>query len=354
MLLLLLVGWERGMASPLPEATALRTISVIVPARNEEKNLGELVRSLAEIDYPADKFQVILVDDHSTDGTLGEMQRLAASLRNGRVMVSGKEGKKSALAAAVGVASGEIVVTTDADCRVPRLLLHNINACFATGQTKLVIGPVRLNPADDIFGKCQSLELASLIGSACATAGLGAPVLCNGANLAFDRAAFLTVGGYEGNLDVSSGDDEFLMRKIQDAFGGISIRFMNSADAIVDTKPERGLVSFLRQRIRWASKWKHNTQGLAKAGALFVFLLQLSWIAIIVKLIHSPNTVLIYLALTKVLLEGQFLWRVAGFLKVRFSFLIFLLLQIIYSPYVLFVGLVSNFVTVSWKDRPVR
>ncbi len=133
-------------------------------------------------------------------------------------------------------AGGEIIVTTDADCRLPIHWLQSIATSFHEGNVKMVFGGVRIKEDKSFFSKLQALEFCSLIGTGGAMAGLGIPILCNGANLAFLRSAFLEVKGYDGNLDIPSGDDEFLMRKIDRRFPG-SIRFQPSEDSVVETRP---------------------------------------------------------------------------------------------------------------------
>lgn len=351
-LLMFLVGWERSMNLPLSQSDTMRTISVIVPVRNEEKNINTLIQSAAKLDYPPDMFELIVVDDHSTDQTINAARQALNGLKNARLISSTGAGKKLALVAGIENAKGEIILTTDADCQLPAGLLQKVNDGFNEPRTQLVLGAVRLEGLRGLFSTMQSLEFASLIGSTAASSALGLPLLCNGANLAFRRAAFKKVNGYEGNLQIASGDDEFLMRKVQNLFGSDSIRFLNDGNAVVTTAPQQSVKDFFRQRIRWASKWKYNTSLMAQLAAVFVFVFQLSWVVLLIHNVSEPgNRVMVYLVTTKILLEGLFLWRVALFLQQRFSLVSFFLLQILYPPYVLIVGLLANVVSVNWKER---
>jgi len=353
-LLLFLVGWERSLNFPWTRADTMQTFSVIVPVRNEEKNIRALIQSVSEINYPSDKFELIIVDDHSADQTAEVAQQTLSRLSNGRVIYAEKEGKKNAITEGIECAKGEIILTTDADCKLPAALLQKLNDSFSDLHTQFVMGAVKVDPTPGFFSRLQSLEFTSLIGTAAASCGLGHPLMCNGANLAFRKDAFKRLNGYEGNLQIASGDDEFFMRKVLNLFGPGSIRFLNDDDTVVITKPQPTLRDFFRQRIRWASKWRYNTSGLAQGVAGFVFILQLSWIALLVTIIFEPaNRVLVYLAMTKILLEGLFLWRVTLFLKQPFSLAGFFLLQILYPLYVALVGLLANTMSVNWKGRKI-
>src|SRR5213075_2078285 len=120
---------------------------------------------------------------------------------------------------------------------------------------RFISGPVKLEEGNSLFGKMQVTEFASLIGTGAASIGFGMPNMCNGANLAFEKAAFVAVNGYAGNDKIASGDDEFLMHKIHSQFPG-SVCFLKNPKAIVRTNVQQSLSGFLSQRIRWASKWK--------------------------------------------------------------------------------------------------
>jgi hypothetical protein len=178
--------------------------------------------------------------------------------------------------------------------------------------------------------------------------------MCNGANLAFRKEAFENVNGYEGNLHVASGDDEFLMRKINTACPG-SIRFNISRASVVSTKAQSTGTDFLFQRIRWAAKWRHHRDLKTKLLAVYVFLFHLLTISLPVLAIlgYLKLSFVLVLFLVKAILEFRFLVRVTSWLQIPWHWPSFILLQVVYSLYAVIIGVLSNFIQAKWKGRPV-
>ena len=198
-----------------------------------------------------------------------------------------------------------------------------------------------------MFPRCPAIAAATL--------ALGFPTMCNGANLSYRKEAFMEVHGFLGNEQIASGDDEFLMQKIAKKFGTASVKFLMDSNAVVTTHPQFFLKDFLAQRIRWAGKWKHNLNWTAKTLAVFVLLFQLSWLMALAFLFFQPsNNTILLLLVVKMLLEGFFLFGVFRFMRQKFSISAFLFLQLTYPFYVISVGILSTFITVSWKGRPVQ
>ncbi len=352
-LLLLIVGWNT-LRQPSQSANQHYFLSVIVPFRNEAVNLPTLIQTLSKQNYPVNQFEVILVNDQSTDNSEVVLKKLAQHLPHFKVVTAQAEGKKNAITQAIGICSGEIIATTDADCDLPIDWLKSINQSFQDSKTKMLVGAVRIKSLDAFFSRLQSMEFTSLIGSAGATLALGFPTMCNGANLAYRKESFVRVNGFEGNTQIASGDDEFLMREFVHQFGSESLVFLKEPNAVVTTTPQSSLKDFFKQRIRWAGKWKHNSNLLTKFLAVFVWMFQLSWLIAVASFIFLPvNYTIAVLVVVKVFLEAIFLSRVSKFMKQKFLPASFLVLQIFYPLYVIAVGVASRFVTVSWKDRPI-
>jgi cellulose synthase/poly-beta-1,6-N-acetylglucosamine synthase-like glycosyltransferase len=216
----------------------------------------------------------------------------------------------------------------------------------------MVIGPVRIETDETFFSKIQAIEFSSLIGSGAATLEFGVPTMCNGANLAFRKDVFNEVNGYDGNEKIASGDDEFLLRKIS-ARHSIGISFNNSPDSIVSTGPQKALSQFISQRLRWAGKWKHHRDSKSKILALSVFVFHVMVLSLPILFavqVMSGFQVLSLLA-SKFMLEFIFLSSVTSWLGIRWNWLSFLLLQLIYPIYAIYIGLTSLFFNPSWKGR---
>lgn len=329
-------------------------ISVIIPFRNEERDISFLLSDLFTQQYPTDQFEIILVNDHSQDQSLLRIEAAidTSSFSNLTIVHPAGSGKKAALSDGIKQAKGGIVVTTDADCRVGKHWLASLNNAFYDESVKLVFGPVRIEPTNSIFESMQSIEFSSLIGSGAATMAYGVPTMCNGANLAFRREAFYDVDGYKGNTHIASGDDEFLMRKIAKRYLG-GVRFNNAPESMVSTLPQSSISTFLDQRLRWAGKWKHHRDSKSKLLAVYIFTFHLVVLCLpVIALVSSiPWYLFAALFLTKAILEYRFLHTVTSWLNVTWNWLVFIFLQVVYSVYVVGVGLASNFLTPGWKGR---
>lgn len=347
LLIVLLVGWGKVMQGQKePAAAREQLISVIIPVRNEEYTIGKLLAGLSVQHFR--KFEIIVVNDHSEDETLWTLSQF--DLENLRVINNKGVGKKAALATAIRVARGSIIVTTDADCSVFPEWLRHIHEQFRDKKVMMAFGGVRLKGGDSFFSSLQEMEFASLIGSGAATAGLGFPTMCSGANLAFRKKAFLEVKGYQDNLQIPSGDDEFLMRKIQSRYPK-SIHFLNHPQAVVTSCAESSLKGFFYQRIRWASKWRFNTSSIPKLLAVLIFLIQVSFIIIWVHIFNSLNIQALFVIAVKMILEAAFLLQVCRFTATRWNWLAFLALQPLYPLYVIGIAAGSFFVPFQWKNR---
>lgn len=232
-------------------------ITVIIPARNEEKQVAACIRSVTAQKYPAGLLQILVVDDHSDDRTVALAQAEAANAARHPVSVlslAGSGGKKAAITRGVEAASGEIIVTTDADCLHDSGWLRSIAFAFETGKADLVIGPVVLQEERTFFDYIQGLELCGLSLVTSAGALAGRPMLASGANLAYRKTVFEQAGGFSGDTE-ASGDDMLLLQRVLRT-QAITIGFPPGMAGVVHTKAQSGLRSFFRQRIRWTAKFR--------------------------------------------------------------------------------------------------
>ena len=364
LLLWLYVHWSQipTATSTLPWTEQLPSLAVVIPVRNEALTLPNLLHDLARQTDGEGKplaFEVLVVDDASTDNTRSQANDFQppATLRLGVLSLDVPVGfrgshKKLALQQAISATTSEVVVTTDGDCRVGPHWLSTIQQHFAQHQSLLVSGPVTFTHECSLFERLQTIEFASLIGTGGACLQAGYPTMGNGANLAFRRAAFLEVDGYADNLHVPSGDDEFLLQKIAARFPH-RVSFLKRTEATVRTfaKPTGG--EFYQQRKRWASKWHLHRRYSVALLAVFIFTYHLSVLLVVSLTLLGPypGWVLGLQLLPKVVLEYLFLRSVLAVMKKRLSGRLFLLMQLIYSPYAVFFGLRANFGGYTWKNR---
>ncbi|HMJ67474.1 MAG TPA: glycosyltransferase [Cyclobacteriaceae bacterium] len=344
LIIVLAFGFARLGDVSDPKTGEFHFISVIVPVRNEE-TLGDLLEDFSQIDYPAEKWEVIIVDDSDVHLQLPRV----------RVVRSPSPGKKAAITAGIASAKGGIIVTTDADCRINRSWLTEINRAFQNPRIKMMVGGVRITGNESFFSQLQSLEFVSVAATGAATIGLGVPTMCNGANLSYRREAFVQVNGYQGNEHISSGDDEFLMNKFTGRWKG-SVKFLYSAQAVVTTSPLPTVSTFIQQRLRWAGKWKHNISWSTRVFAMVVWLFHLGLILMPAAAAAGFITWRLFfiLAGAKIFVESLFLLPAANFFGVRWRWISFLVLQLIYSFYVISIGLMSQILLPEWKGRAVE
>lgn len=348
----LITGWIKAIAQPVPGVAREKFISVVIPFRNEQHTIGQLISDLQLQEYPHDKFEVILINDHSEDHSVSVINEFLRGPISAKLMNNADHGKKSALAKGIRHAVGTVIITTDADCRLKPGWLRSVNNSFPDDSVKMTFGPVRIEADQTLFSKMQAIEFSSLIGSGASTASFGFPTLCNGANLAFTKEAFTETGGYSGNEHIASGDDEFLMRKIEARYRD-AIRFNHNPDSIVTTLPQETVNSFLVQRLRWAGKWKYHDGTNSKLLAVYIFLFHLSVIVLPFFVLTGDVSVYIMTGLlaAKALVEFFFLHKVTRWVGVPWHWVSFFLLQILYPVYAVGVALAALFKKPAWKGR---
>ncbi|WP_235891164.1 glycosyltransferase family 2 protein [Sphingobacterium lumbrici] len=334
-------------------------VSILIAARNEEQNIARTIDCLLAQDFPKSLIEIIVVDDHSTDRTSAIVSSYAdwgVQLIRLNVGDTLNSYKKYAISQAIEKSQGEIIVTTDADCRMGPNWLKTIVQYFEEHQSYMVSSPVIYSEEKSFFEELQTLEFLYLIGLGAAGIGNGIPTTCNGANLAYRRDVFYEMGGFKGIDELASGDDELFLHKVAEKYAD-RIGFCKSLAAVVYTDAKPDLKSFISQRKRWASKstkykdkrvvflgiviWFFN---LALIASLFYFLFQLPYC----------NWVLLTAFALKITTEFIFMIPLTRFAD-RTSLLKFLpLLSIIHSFYIVYIGLAGNIGKYDWKGRNVN
>ena len=229
---------------------------MLVPVRNEEQHIANLVQDLIAQNYPIALFNIIIIDDHSTDQTATIVRSFSNS--NLRLLQLSIEKpinsyKKRAIATAIAECDSELIITTDGDCRMGSDWIASIVSMYEQEQCQLISSPVAYHQEKSLAEKIQTVEFELLIAAGAACIQNKFPNTCNGANLAYTRAAYHAVGGFKGIDELASGDDELLLHKIHKQFPD-GLRFLKESSAIVYTEAKGTLRSFYQQRKRWASK----------------------------------------------------------------------------------------------------
>lgn len=351
--------WLTWLRIPQFQAEAMLVdapfMTVVIPVRNEAGKIEKLLDDLSQQTYR--QFEVIVADDSSTDDTWSIIQCYAqhAPFTLRPLPLANEQSaspKKRAITQSIALATGNLIVTTDGDCRVGPNWLSSIATFYQQTGARLISGPVTFTTEQTIFDSLQTVEFASLIGTGACTMSLGFPTMCNGANLCYVKEVFSEVGGFTGVDHLASGDDEFLMHKIATRYPD-GVRFLKSTDAIVRTQPHRSLRAFYNQRKRWASKWRAYESYLPSILAVFVFLSNTAPIVAIVAWFAgflNGNETLVVIGL-KAIPEFLFLRQILVFLQKKSSIRVIPLTQLVYPFYVLFFGLAAQGKGYIWKGR---
>jgi len=331
----------------------IKKISVLIAARNEAKNIERLLQSLYNQSYKKEDFEVVLVDDHSDDDTYSLVEKFAAAHPDLKIRLLKAEGngKKQAISQALHAAENEIIMVTDADCELPVKWIEKMLAYYEKKDLKMLLGPVLLSPANSLFEKLQVLEHLSLIASTAGSAGIEMPVMCNGANMMYEREAAIAVEAERTDMNIASGDDMFLMERFLKRFGNKAVSFFLNQEVIVKTATMPTLKAFFRQRRRWTSKTKAYTNWKIIATALIVLLFNLSIVAFFVGGFFNPVLWCFYVlyVIMKTLIDYPIIRRITAFMKQKkLKYWIFPL-EFIYPFYVVFTAFAGMFTKTKWK-----
>jgi cellulose synthase/poly-beta-1,6-N-acetylglucosamine synthase-like glycosyltransferase len=363
----LIFGWKQiPEFSPdfLPAETGF---SIIIPFRNEAENLPLLLKSLEDLQYPTEKFEILLVNDASEDNSVRICQEFKKQHSQLSIKIlennhQSNSPKKDAISTAIGEAEFEYILTTDADCLVPNLWLQTFNDFIQKSQPNLVAAPISLTPTSPPLtppkrGRIrpsrafEELDILSLQAAGAGAFGIGQAFMCNGANLCYNKKAFLKVDGFSGNNGIASGDDVFLLQKFQNK--KYKMAFLKSREAIVQTRPQENLSALISQRIRWAAKAPAYKSLFSKFAGAIVFLMNAGLVlgAVLSLLEIWPYYPVLIIFLLKFNVDFALLYLSAKFFKreeVLRSYFWSSLAYPFFSTYVALKSLVSGY---KWKGR---
>jgi glycosyltransferase involved in cell wall biosynthesis len=333
-------------------------ISIVISARNEENTIEECIYEIEKQHFSKNKFELILIDDCSDDRTyeLAKLILEKSSLSYQIIKQEIHQGKKQNLALAIKKAKGEIIITSDADViyRHPNWL-QTISTNFNDKSINLLIMPVDFNTQSTLLSIFQITENIALTGVTAGFAGIKKPFMCNGANLAFKKSAYTSVNGYNSHIQISSGEDIFLLESIKKT-DPTSIHYSLSRELIVKTNCQNNLKAFINQRIRWASKIKSNSSLINSFASFIVLAANLIFLALLVAILKK-SVILPYLsifALAKFVFDFLLLFLASDFLG-RIKYIWWLIpFECIYWMYALYIGITSLFYKPSWKGKKIR
>jgi len=376
-----LPNWQLATTQPIPKGLAdspiTAQLSIIIPARNEEDNIGACIQSILNQSYSKNLYEIIVVNDHSTDSTASIVKTFNEPNIKCIDLINfiGNETnsfKKKGIEVGVAQANGELIITTDADCVAPPNWLQTIAAFYEEKKPDLIVMPVSIFPTPSGVGLgvrfieiFQALDFMTLQGITGSAVHKKIHSMCNGANLAYTKKAFNTVNGFAGINNIASGDDMMLMHKIYSE-NKKGIVYLKSAAVIVQTKPVKTITEFINQRIRWASKAdKYEDKRMLPVLIVVYFFNVLLLILPIIAILSNFKFLIFnfqfstlqfwfWVLLFKMVIEIIFLIPVAKFFNKLPLLFLFPLMQPFHIIYTVIAGWLGKFGGYSWKGRQVK
>lgn len=334
--------------------------SIIVPFRNEAANLPQLLHSFSQLNYPRDKFEILLVNDSSEDNSIEvikEFPVLSFSFRVIDTLRTSNSPKKDAIDTAIKLVNNEWIATTDADCYVNSDWLKMLDAYIQGHNPEMIAGAVSYFSGESFLHHFQQLDLMSLQGATIGSFGLKKPFMCNGANFAYTKNLFQEINGFVGNNEIASGDDVFLLQKaiLDPRYGTKKVHYLKADANIVLTKPAENWNALSNQRIRWASKASSYKSNFAKITALVVLTGNLTIVSALFLTLFSFFSFWTWYLLfaIKIIVDFMVLYDTGKFIKPQ-AVKFFLISNLCYPFFSVFVAFCSFFVNYEWKGRKFK
>ncbi len=354
---LLMVGMRRVKKYHYQEPLDPVGFSIIIPCRDEAFRIVALLESCLQLDYKQHLFELLFIDDFSSDKTVDIIHQ---HLRNSGIRYAvfqntQHEGspKKQAITLGVAKASFTWILSTDADCRVPKLWLKSLASCIEEQQPRMIVGPVNYSPSNTFLASFQHLHFISLQATNMGLFGFHRPIMSNGANLAYLKEDFLTLNGYSGNTHITSGDDVFLFEKFQQTYPK-SVQYLKNKNAIVTTFPVATWSGFIQQSIRWAGKTGASNSMLSKGlGLLVVLMNMVVLVGIVSSILDTENLQHLGIVLgTKLGVDFLFFLSAFQFFDPpKYRVLYIIASSVVYPIYAIVTAVLIPFSSYTWKGR---
>ncbi|PID29664.1 MAG: hypothetical protein CSB55_01500 [Candidatus Cloacimonadota bacterium] len=332
----------------------IKSISLIIAARNEENNLPGLLEHLANLNYPKDKFEIIIADDRSSDDTPSILRKAERDYEFIKTVTVKKEeenfvGKKNALAHAIEKSSGEILAFTDADCFPKPNWLLEINAHFAD-DVDIVSGysPL-LSKNKNFFAGLKNMERSAVFAVNAGSFGWHIGLTTAARNFAYRRSLYDKVNGFSGISHIRSGDDDLMLQKMSGS--SRRMNFMFSRESIVPTSDKTELKEQIHLETRRASKFKYYPIGI-KLMLIGILIFYLLYVIVFFQMFFCPEYLMSWLVWTAMKLFAEFFAVMLFLTKMKeFKQIKYLpFAEFLYIPYFIFFGLKGTFGNYKWKN----
>lgn len=366
LLIIGLLGYSFDKVDPfkLQDLPPINKFSIVIPFRNEAENLTKLLASISRLNYSNSKFEIILVDDDSDDDSVSIIENIleTISLKKDSIKIdniriiknkrTSNSPKKDAITTAIKVSKFNWIITTDADCVLPKYWLDTFDECIQTKESNCIVAPVTYHGENSFFNRFQILDFLSLQGATIGGFGLNKPFMCNGANFGYRKSLFIKVNGFEGNTNIASGDDIFLLEKFS-KHDADKVHYLKSHSAIVTTNPTASISDLVQQRLRWASKTSNYNNWFAKLVGLIVLLGNLMSLALIPLVLFNllSSKIALSLFVIKFSIDFLLLFKAARFFKQETLLLSYLFSSLLYPVFNVSIAFLSFFMSYRWKGR---
>ena len=349
-------GFDKVPVFTLKDLKPKTKFSVIVPFRNEADNLHNLLDSISKLNYPIGLFEIIFVDDESTDNSIEVLKKNQKHLKCQSSIISNerksKSPKKDAITLAISKAKFDWIVTTDADCSLPKFWLDSFDEFIQIHRPEFIVAPVTYSKLNTFLKRFQLLDVLSLQGSTIGGFGIDNMFLCNGANLAYTKQIFERVNGFDGNDTIGSGDDIFMLEKVVLKFPK-KVKFIKCEQAIVTTLPQPSFDALISQRVRWAAKTGSYRNLFGKLVGIIVFLMNGGLLVFTLMTLTGIITLksLFYILIVKFAIDFLLIYKAASFTNQKEILKTYFFAFLIYPFFSVYVIFVSVFRGYKWKGR---
>ena len=335
-----------------------KTASIIISARNEGSKLTKLINLLMNQTYPKELYEVIIVNDRSTDNTLNILQRLSKKYSNLKyinhsIVPIDWAPKKWALNKAIELSSNDFIIQTDADCIVKKTWIETImlefgdNIGFVCGLSPLISTNKLLNEVFFIDSIAQDAFAASCI-------NFEIPLTCTGRNIAYSKKAFYKAGGFDNISHFISGDDDLLLHKISN-LTNYKTTFSLDINSLVISEAPKSLNKFIQQRLRWASKsfayYSLDSSIELKLMLPFIYCVNIFCLFTIIQFINTPILILLLPWVIKTIADWIIVYRMMSLYNFQFSKTIFFIISLFHPIYISVFGLIGPlYKNIKWKE----
>lgn len=242
--------------------TPLPSVTVVLPAHNEQERLPATLSSLSRQEYSGE-LEFVIVDDRSRDATPAIIDSFARQDKRFRRLTVKEASRRyspkvNAVHHGIMASDGEIIITTDADCEYPEGWVTELVSHFAD-DVVMVAGYVettRVWLARSFVQVFETVDWLSLILTSRSLTRYGWKFASSANNQAYTRKAFEAAGGFGASGRAPSGDEDLLTQRLG-RLEGSRIVFASSPASRVLTRPVDSLSGLLSQRRRWVSRYHH-------------------------------------------------------------------------------------------------